>query len=851
MSNTKEASNMDFNNQKLISFSKDIPVFINIYHYDLPTRHWHPATELLFVLSGSTDIIIEDKSYHLVPEDLCLINRNAIHEIIGNNCHMLSICFKLENLNIIESNEQIYFELNSSGETTSGRYDYIRHLMAQLVKVNASGENKYMTLSILYSLISHLIDNFRSISPVNISSSFKFRDRMASILNYIEGHYQEGLTLKELAQAQDFSVSYLASFFVKNTGMTFLTYYNNLRLNYAVNEMLSSNEPLEKIAYNNGFSDTRSFVSLFKKKYNCLPSEYRKKYGNLKSGSINKQTKNSINSANSTNFQMESNELKKLAKYLTLYDDNNNFRLSTKESHIHIDGGIIDCSIKGIPLSHNFRKLCCVGSARQFLYSDVQSIIRTVQKSIHYQYVKFHGILSDEMMVYMEKEDGTPYYSFTLMDKVLDFLMEVDLKPLMQLSFMPRALASDPTKLIDMWNFNTSPPKDLKKWKDLISAVLHHLIDRYGIYEVRSWLFCVWNEPDGSTDSFGWENPEEFYKFYQETYLTVKSIDDKLMFGTPSLLLHPNAEQSWALNFFQYCIKNNCFGDFLNIHYYDNSFVYSENNVNDYFSISNIGEICPLNVDPFAFTKFINQIKVMNKKLKLNTIPIYLTEWNLTVSQRDLINDTCFKSCYLTKNLLENYDRLDSYGYWCLTDFIEELQLPNELYHGGIGMFTYNGIPKAHYNTFEFLTHLGNEMIAKGNGFFVTKEGNKIIMLLYNYEHYSKLFASGILFDMTNENRYAPFTQMNHAKFQFQLQNLPSNNCMIKELFVNQSQGSSYDAWAKMKLQSIIRKEDYVSLMQVSQPGIYIHHETITNGELFLSVDVEPLEVRMIEINLQ
>jgi xylan 1,4-beta-xylosidase len=303
------------------------------------------------------------------------------------------------------------------------------------------------------------------------------------------------------------------------------------------------------------------------------------------------------------------------------------------------------------------------------------------------------------------------------------------------------------------------------------------------------------------------------------------------------------------MDFFHYSALNNCPSDFINIHYYDNSFSVSES-ISDSFSISNIEKTCPLNVDPFAFTKFINQLKVQNKKLKLGNIPIYLTEWNLTVSQRDLINDTCFKSCYLTKNLLENYDRLESFGYWCLTDFMEELQVPNEQYHGGLGMFTYNGIPKAHYNTFLFLTHLGNELIAKGNGFFVTKEGSKIVIILYNYEHYSKLFASGILFDMTNENRYAPFTQMNQAQFQIKLHNLPSSGCLVKEMFVNQNHGSSYDAWAKMGFPSLIRPEDLESLKQVSQPGLYLHHEAVNQGELFLTAELEPLEVRMMEIIL-
>ena len=101
--------------------------------------------------------------------------------------------------------------------------------------------------------------------------------------------------------------------------------------------------------------------------------------------------------------------------------------------------------------------------------------------------------------------------------------------------------------------------------------------------------------------------------------------------------------------------------------------------------------------------------------------------------------DTCFKSCYLTKNLLENYDELDSFGYWVLTDWIEETQPSKEQFHGGLGLFTQDGIKKPHYYAFDFMNKLGDLLIDKGNGYFITKSYGKIQILLYNYEHFNHL----------------------------------------------------------------------------------------------------------------
>lgn len=544
-------------------------------------------------------------------------------------------------------------------------------------------------------------------------------------------------------------------------------------------------------------------------------------------------------------------EFKNLVKYLHIYDSESENSAYVPEVANIIDAGEINYNYEGVPLRHTYKRLLCVGSAKQFLYQEVQDMIAQAQKEIGYTYVKFHGLLSDEMMVYTENPDGTPVYSFSLVDKVIDFLLQVNLKPLCQLSFMPKQLSSNPSRMVNMDHFNTAPPKDMKKWTDLVYALIKHFITRYGLAQVRSWLFCVWNEPDGTTSSFYWNDDELFFKFYEETYHTVKSLDEQLVFGTPSLLISLLNEDGWSKKFFTYCREHSCPPEFLNIHYYDNSFTTSGfSNEPSSFNEANLKKNIPLNSVPYAFMQYINDLKMALKKYHMTSIPIYLTEWNLTISHRDLINDTCFKACYLIKNLLENYDRLESFGYWCITDFIEELQLPNELYHGGLGMFTYNGIPKAHYNAFRFLNHLGDTMIGKGNGYFITKEANKIAIILYNYEHYSKLFASGVIFDMTYKDRYTPFTEMSNAKFQITFTGLSSHTCLIKEMFVNQQSGSSYDAWVRMGAQPLSRTDDINLLRQLSQPGMYLHKELITDGCLSFETNLAPLEVRLVEIEL-
>ena len=185
-----------------------------------------------------------------------------------------------------------------------------------------------------------------------------------------------------------------------------------------------------------------------------------------------------------------------------------------------------------------------------------------------------------------------------------------------------------------------------------------------------------------------------------------------------------------------------------------------------------------------------------------------------------------------------------------MTDFHEELQPSNDLYHGGLGLFTYNGIPKAHYNAFSLLNRLGNELLARGNGYFITKKDQDLVLILYNYEHFSKLFAKGMHFDADKNNRYAPFTNSQKAQFHLEVSHLPSSTCLIKELYINQNKGSSYDTWLSMNQPELFEPDELTFLIDQSTPGCLIHRENIVNGTLIYNTTLEPLEVKYVQIKL-
>lgn len=160
--------------------------------------------------------------------------------------------------------------------------------------------------------------------------------------------------------------------------------------------------------------------------------------------------------------------------------------------------------------------------------------------------------------VYTEDREGNPVYNFETLDKICDALVESGNKPFFEIGFMPRDLADprhadDPEAgyKISSWAHYRDyqlkgwcmPPKDYDKWYDLIYVIMTHLVERYGVAEIESWYFEMWNEPQDSGPY--WKGTyEEFYKLNDYTEAAVHAALPTARFGGPSVVNTRGVESS-------------------------------------------------------------------------------------------------------------------------------------------------------------------------------------------------------------------------------------------------------------------------------------------------------------------
>jgi xylan 1,4-beta-xylosidase len=828
---------------EIIEYAKDVPVKISIQKLGNTTRHWHGSIEIYLVLSGEITVILESETYHLFEDDILLINSNQLHEIHSTEnvvavLHIKHSYFKQW------INEATYFQCNSSVYHNKSRFLQLKKLIAQLIYLNYNNTDcdDLLCISHSYHLLHELVKNFKSTDTKSAGKKSKNLKRLKGIIEYLNDNYTENITLNSVAEREYLSASYLSHFFEKNMGISFFNFLTGIRMNHAVNDLLNTTLTIEQIAADNGFANSRYFVSCFKKEYGMLPKQYQKEHKKESNASTAKTQK-----FNDYALIEQHDFLNKLGEYL---DTGTALKSKSDNPSSVINMLNVNAEHTKGTLHHAFKTFTGVGRAKELLLHRVRTELTTLQKEIGFKYIKFHGILDDSMMLYNEDKYGNPYLTFHYVDEVIDFLLSIGLKPLIQLSFMPKLLAKNPELTIFYNPVILSEPSDYSKWEFTITELTKHFVKRYGHTEIRTWLFSFWNAPFKSY-AFAFDSDEIAYELYRITRKCVKECDPLLRFGNPSYgsLNFSNME---FYNFLDYCKGNNCYPDFYNIHCYpvktsttkdlatlgESS---GENNENDRIILSD---------DPDYITHTLECFK--KNIAKYPKLPTYITEWASTASHRDWLNDTCYRSAYIIKNILENYDAVDSFGNWCLSDTMEELPFSNEEFHGELGLFTYNGIKKPAFYAFTFLNKLMDTLIDKGPGYFVTtNQKGDYAILLYNYSHVSPLYAQGVLFNVTFIERYNAIIDNNSLEFDFVLSSVENGSYILTEQIVNRDHGSAFDEWVRMGALPLTTEEEISILKGHSLPRLTKVGMVVTNNSLNYYANLKTEEIRLILINKQ
>lgn len=833
-----------------IEMDDHLPVHLFLHSTHQVPNHWHDSIEILFVLKGKLELFTKDRFTELNEEDLFLINANEIHAIKAEeNNLVLALQIPVSYLLQIEPQiERMLFDCNSAASSyeEQSKFDELRTLLAEMMLLHNKRPQGYhlRIQSCLLILTYLLIQGFCAQDQSPEKQDDKHRERLLRITSYVKENYNRAINIQQLALQEYLTVPYLSRFFKEYMGTSFTKYVNAVRLDKAVKDLTLTNLSITQIAHDHGFPNLKSFNAVFKEFYRQTPGEYRKTVLDGRS-SFQKSSVAQFNY-----FDMNpSHAFESLFKYLP----NNSVSAASnlpvpltlhKQSHkISIE------SNQGKALDHTWKKLMTVGKAKEVLFAEVQRHIKQLQQEIGFQYIRFHGIFDDEMMIYGENERGEVSLNFAYSDSLFDFLLSAGLKPFLELSFLPRQLAGDGSTTVFYKKSLVGSPKDLGKWNQLIHQFITHYIRRYGIHEVRQWYFEVWNEPE--IHIFWPDTYEAYCELFIQTFQTIKSIDPELRVGGPGVLSLTLMQSDWLTRFMQDVCRRNVKPDFISFHSYpyDESLQSAQVIQVDYEENSNMMfQKIELSADTEYLSRVIIKLKETVTDVLGRDVPeLHMTEWNATGSHRDLVNDTCFKAAYIVKNILENMDGLHSFGYWTATDLLEEFKMSSEMFHGGLGLMTYNGIPKPAFYAFKLLAKLGRQFIQQGKGYYITSSDMGLQVLMYAYAHIDSLYQKGDASLINRTNRYDVFEEVGDIELTLELTDYHPGSYTIKRHIVNRQNGSVFDMWVRMGAPHSMDADTLNYLKQASCPLLTFEQVDIT-GTFSLVSKLSPHEVQLVEL---
>ena len=634
-----------------------------------------PAVYLL--LQGTAELSLTSETYVMRPSDMILVN----------SCELLS--FRLDQailckytLNLPLFKQKLGCEIPERfrccciGWPWKKKAAHLRALLAEYT-INIFGGTSRLERQLLAMEIFRVLTAQFKNRPeaddrhINVSAG----GYISRALAYMQSHFRESVRLEDIAHHCYISVSYLSKIFKEGLNVSIFSILNRIRLMAAREKLMYTREPAEKIALECGFPNGRALTAAFRREYGQYPSQYRKE--SPKENIYSSETSAAIK--------------RLLSEYI--YPDAMAARELCQSVDVHID-----FYGQGKRLHHSLWNLFFVGDVRHISINGVKNMLPEVQKTFHYKYAYVSGLLTDTMLQLKGTSDIGARMTFIHVDDILETLIDNGLIP-----------------CIDLGCINP----EIQHVDDLTKEFMEHLENTWGIDQLKQWMFIPGSCPINFFGPGSGYLPLKYENFLRIVKV-IKAVSPEIQVGTPLVQLgkQENVWQ-WLTDYIDFCQMQECFPDFFSVIYYP------------------LGDMLQKDEQDFLIQDPVHvSMSQMLWRLKSQVLsgenrPIFILEWNTSVSHRDFINDSIFKAAAIFKNMLENYDLAESFAFSMFFDGLEMFPASSYPIHGGRGMIASNGIKKPALWALYLLSLMGNEFIGRGDGYFITRKKDHLQIFLY------------------------------------------------------------------------------------------------------------------------
>ncbi len=789
-----------YNDEFDISILSDIEEEISVYG----------DMRLYYVIDGSLKVRLDATEYIMEKEDVLLINIGAKHGyIFAEKAIIFQIKFQGPiSSRVLGQPENIF--IYNSAVNTEDSYAELKEVLRKLIYqiIACTHKTESYEMSLCYQLLDIFVENFMREDKGIFEAENVNAIKLQGILQYVNQNYQAHMNLASIAEEMFVSKSTLSRLFKKETGIYFAEYVNQVRLKHAVFELKNSDSIVTRIAMNAGFSSASAFNRIFRETFGITPTEYRdhwrKQQLMLKEKNLELQSR-ILNEIKNTETDDEASGL------------------------IHIEESVQYAT----HFKKNWNKAINIGSLQKLSRVNIQFQTLNMVKELGFSHVRLWNVFSKQLMI----SDGinTRQYNYDAVDIIFDFLVTNEINVFIDFGRRPdTAWRSEGVALYfeeEYVDFETR-----RAWEAAVRGFIHHLVGRYGKDVIKNWIFELTYLQDSPDKTLYKDENFEFYAAFRFFYGRIKSEVPEAEVGGYSDF--PDCESDYFAQFLQNCRHDNCVPDFVSFVLFPYERIQKDKTF--------YKRIPERNMELKAIEKYKKDLAEQN----LTKCKIYITEWNSSLSNRNYLNDSCFRSAYFVKKVSELWNSVDMLCCWFSSDWLSSYFDSRSIVNGAAGIITKNNIKKPIWFAFSFLNYLGDELVGIGENYILTKRGEtSYAILCFNF----KWFACNYFFlseDEVSLTRIKELFENNEfANLEMILNHIPEDGeYIIKRRQVNSEHGCVLTEWVKMGMDEALERSDIKYIESMSVPYMDRNKIMVRDGKLTLQFQMRDQEITLFHI---
>lgn len=755
---------------------------------------------LLYVIKGQIHVNSEELCVSLFTGDLLLINKNIEYEIKSDQDNIV-LTLSISNYYFSRYYKPYFYHkyiLNPEQQWNFKRkyIDNIRVLLAKMMIAYVKGNDESsLEINLLLSeTLLILVSFFRQKDLSTYRSNTSYSHRIEKTIHYLEENYNKGISLQKMAEIEHVSFAYLSRLFKKEVGMGFTQYLTKIKFEHAVYDLINTSQSIYRIADEQGFSNIKQFVQLFKEQYLCTPNQFRNEYKKKPNSAV--FVRHHRESKTDEQYIIEDANIAEIVGLLSNIIHNTGNTEFMLEQYAHAEELQIDLrEYSKTDTLNPINYIITIGELSELLKEGVKQQILMVKQDAHINYVEAsHLISGNAILPELATDEPIPTYSpYSNSDIAISFLKDNNI--FLFVRIYHHSVRLDPSGYVD---------KSIKFFK--------HCINVYGFEYVKNWRFIYYVEEQKMMKDADFE----------KNYFLIRSVIKSCLPDAKVGFYHPFSKTTDYKSdpFFTTPMARSI--DFLG---YEASY----NAQIDFSSMAN-------NVLTNEITFIREKTRHIQQCLKFHqiTIPLVLMKWNTLTGNTRHTNGSFFRGALIFQTLLALSARVEGIGISLNTEIQQEI-LPNSIDTSSIALFYLFNTKRPIYFVLKFIEKIKGKVIARSDNYIVTQTdiGYQIIftnVAVFNpslsiQEHLTENFKKrkivtlkGISSGQYQIKKY--IFDKNHGALYKQYENFQTNYGRDREVFDYLARNtipnfSVYDEY--------INTEQWVSLVELDINAIHFY----------------------------